>query len=86
MKKIFITIVIIVSILLSLTFVLACEENETGMQSMMGNNIAGGWMMYGMYGGYGADMMLFSWITWFLVVILIIAAIYWLVKSANKKK
>ena len=46
----------------------------------------GGGMMYGIYGGYGAGMMLFSWVTYILVIALIIAGIYWLIKSANKKK
>ncbi len=46
----------------------------------------GGGMMYGLYGGYGTGMMLFSWITSILVIALIIAGIYWLIKSANKKK
>lgn len=38
-----------------------------------------------MYGSYGYGMMFFGWITWVLVIALIIAAIYWLVKSANKR-
>jgi uncharacterized membrane protein len=42
---------------------------------------------YGMmYGGYGSGMMFLGWITYILVIVLIIAAIYWLFKSANKKK
>lgn len=43
-------------------------------------------MMGGLYGGYGSGMMILSWLTWLLVVALIIAAIYWLVKSANRKR
>ena len=46
----------------------------------------GGGMMYGMYGGYGSGMMVFSWVTYLLVIVLIIAAIYWLIKSANRRK
>ena len=46
----------------------------------------GSGMMYGAFGGYGVSVMFFSWIIYILVVVLIIAAIYWLVKSANKKK
>ena len=42
-------------------------------------------MMYG-YEGYGYSMMFFGWITWILIITLIIAAIYWLIKTANKKK
>ncbi len=42
---------------------------------------------YGMMsGGYGIGSMLFSWITYLLVIGLIIAGIYWLVKSANRKE
>lgn len=43
-----------------------------------------GGMMYGLYGGYGTGMMFFSWITYLLVIALIIAGIYWLIKNANK--
>lgn len=43
-------------------------------------------MMSGLTGSYGSGMMIFSWITYLLVIGLIIAAIYWLIKSANKKK
>ena len=39
-------------------------------------------MMY----GYGYNMMFFGWITWILIIALIIATIYWLIKTANKKK
>jgi len=45
-----------------------------------------GGMMYGLYGGYGSGMMLFSWATYILFIILVVAAIYWLFKNANKKK
>ncbi len=40
----------------------------------------------GIYGGYGTGMMVFSWITYILVIGLIVAGIYWLIKSANRKK
>lgn len=53
------------------------------------NRIGGyGGMMsrYSMMGGYGYGAMFFGWITWILVIALIIAAIYWLIKSANAKK
>lgn len=46
----------------------------------------GGYGMMGMMGGgYGYGMMFFGWITWVLVAILIIAGIYWLIKTANRK-
>ena len=52
---------------------------DVGTCSMMG----GTWS--GMMGGYGSGMMVFSWVTSLLVIGLIVAAIYWLIKSANKK-
>ena len=42
--------------------------------------------MMGGYGRYGSGMMFFGWLTYLLVIALIIAAIYWLIKSANRKK
>jgi len=41
-------------------------------------------MMSGFYGGSG--FMILSWITTILIIALIVAAIYWLIKSANKKR
>ena len=74
MNKLFIGMTI--ALLLGV-FMAAAQEYDCSM---------GGGMMYGLYGGYGSGMMLLSGITWFLVIALVIAAIYWLVKSANKKK
>ena len=46
-----------------------------------GSGFCGGGMMYGAYGpGYA----ILGWITYLLVIALIIASIYWLIKSANK--
>lgn len=45
-----------------------------------------GGMMGGFYGNYGGSMMLLSWITYILFIALIVAAIYWFIKSANKKR
>lgn len=42
-----------------------------------------GGMMYGSY-GYGA--MTLGWIISVLLIVLIVAAIYWLVKNANRRK
>ena len=42
-----------------------------------------GGMMYGTYGGTG---MFFGWIFYLLIIALVIAAIYWLIKSANRRK
>jgi uncharacterized membrane protein len=49
-------------------------------------NCPRGGMMAGLTGGYGAGMMFFGWIIYLLIIVLIVAAIYWLVKSANKKR
>lgn len=38
---------------------------------------------YGMMGGYGGGFMSFGWIFSILVIVLIIAGIYWLIKNAN---
>jgi uncharacterized membrane protein len=42
-------------------------------------------MMNGFYSGYGSGFMILSWITYLLLIALIIAAIYWLIKNANRK-
>lgn len=47
--------------------------------------------MMGGYGGmmsgyYGTGGLFFGWITSVLVIVLIAAAIYWLIKSAQRKK
>ena len=40
----------------------------------------------GMMGGsYGSGMMFFGWMTWLLMVALMLAGIYWLVRTANRK-
>lgn len=44
-----------------------------------------GGMMYGFYGSYGIVPALLMWIITLLVIALLVAGIYWLVKSANKK-
>ena len=64
-------------ILASLTFISAADYSSCPM----------GGSTYGMMsGGYGSGFMLFGWVTYILVIALIVSAIYWLVKSANKKK
>jgi hypothetical protein len=40
-------------------------------------------MMSGFYGGYGSAFMILSWITAILLICLIAAAIYWLIKSVK---
>ena len=39
-----------------------------------------------MYGAYGSGATIFSWLIGLLTIGLLIAAIYWLIKSANRKK
>ncbi|MBI2047016.1 hypothetical protein HYT26_02535 [Candidatus Pacearchaeota archaeon] len=73
-----------------------CGETNSGMMSMM-NMMAGtqsasgyGGMMSMMYGngmmGYGTGTAVLGWIVYLLVIALIIAAIYWLIKTANRKR
>ncbi len=53
-----------------------------GMMGMM--QMMTGYGGYG-YSGYGSGMMFLGWITYLLTIALIIAGIYWLVKTANRK-
>ncbi len=72
------------SILLSLSFLFAVSFTSSAIDSSY--NCPMGGMMYGAFGGYGTGAMLFSWIIYVLVIVLIIAAIYWFFKSASRKK
>jgi hypothetical protein len=57
-----------------------------------GGMMSGGYGMMGMmsmmtgYGGYNAGAVLLGWITYLLTIALMIAGIYWLVKTANRKR
>lgn len=55
--------------------------NNGGMGGMTGMMN----MMTG-YGNYNAGAVLLSWITYLLTIALMIAGIYWLVKTANKRR
>lgn len=55
--------------------------NNGGMGGMMGMMN----MMTG-YGGYGGGTIFLGWITYLLTIALMIAGIYWLVKTANRKR
>ena len=57
-----------------------------GIASAQTYNCPGGGMMGGFYGGYGTGAMILSWIFSLLVIALIVAGIYWLIKSANTEK
>ena len=93
MKKIILTLSFILA---SLSIVSA--QSQFGMmsdgqftpmnQGMMGSGMMSMMQMMSGYGsnyGFGSGMMILGWITYLLVIILIISAIYWLIKSANKK-
>ena len=87
---------IIVGILALLFLGLAAAQNyQYGMMGSDGQFTAvnnGGMGMMGMmqmmtgYGGYGSGMMFLGWITYLLTILLMIAAIYWLFKSANRRR
>ena len=53
---------------------------------MVDYNYICGNMMNGFYGEYGSGFMIFSYITFILLIGLFGAGIYWLIKSANKHK
>ena len=55
--------------------------NNGGMGGMMGmmNTMTG-------YGSYNSGTVFLSWITYLLTIALMIAGIYWLVKTANRKR
>ena len=76
-----------------------CNE-DVGMGNMMGSGMMGGNMMMnnmmtggvidrGMmaerYGNYNSGFVIISYITYILMIILIVSAVYWLIKSANSK-
>ena len=62
----------IIAVVVALGFFSYTRVNNYGMMGMMG-------------GYYGGGMMFFGWITWALIIALIAAAIYWLLKTADKK-
>ena len=51
-----------------------------GMMGMMNMMTGSG------YGGYNSGTVLLSWLTYLLTIALMIAGIYWLVKTANRKR
>ena len=71
-------ILILIAVVLSLTIpnVLAIENNVY--------NCPMGGAAYGLNGSYGISSMILGWILSILLVILLLAGIYWFVKSANK--
>lgn len=58
-----------------------------GMMNMMtGDDIVDMKNMGGSYGSYNSGFVVISWVTYILMIILIVSAIYWLIKSANRRK
>lgn len=68
-------IIIVAAVLVISVLTIFSTPNQTRM----------GGMMYGMFRGYGYGFMLLGWLTYLLIITLIVAAIYWLIKSTNKK-
>ncbi len=90
-----------ISIIASILLLFALNAVSAQQYGMMGDNGQftpvnnggmGGGMMgmmqmisgYG-YGGYNSGTILLSWITYLLTIALMIAGIYWLVKTAKRK-
>lgn len=71
-NNLIISIIIIVAVLIIL-----------GIFGFGGYGMMGGYNGYGMMGGYGLGI--FGWLMGILFIALILAVIYWLIKSANRK-
>ena len=70
--------IILATALLSLFPLVSAQEYNCPM----GSGGYGGMM----YGSYGGGAMIFGWLIGLLTIGLLIAAIYWLIKSAQKKR
>ncbi|MEK6915482.1 MAG: hypothetical protein AABW89_02995 [Nanoarchaeota archaeon] len=61
-----------------------------GQFTALNNGGAGGMMgmmnMMTGYGNYGSGMMFLGWITYLLTITLMIAATYWLIQTAKRKR
>ncbi|MEK6918832.1 MAG: hypothetical protein AABW73_02225 [Nanoarchaeota archaeon] len=95
-------LLMVFGILLLLAVSLVSAQSDNYRYGMMGSNgqfyqvdNANGGYGYGMggmmqamwgYGNYGGGFIFLSWITYLLIIALIVAAIYWLIKNANKRK
>ena len=88
-----------IGIALSIAFISVLSVVSAQQYGMMGsngeftavNNGGAGGMMNMMnmmtgYGSYGAGTMLLGWITYLLTIGLMIAGIYWLIKTANRRR
>ena len=71
-----------------------CGESGSmmSMMNMMTNDMQSGMMggmmngIYRSYGNYNAGFVFLNWMTYILIIALIIATIYWLIKTADKKR
>lgn len=86
MKQINLKLATIVSILAVFLTALVSGQAYNNDQYGMGSGMMGMMNMMTGYGGYGSGMMLLGWLTYLLIIALIIAAIYWLIKTANRKR
>jgi len=81
--------ILAINAILALHFVSAeVPDLSNSFSNCLGSGSNGGYGMMGLmtgYGGWGFGMFL-SWILFLLIIALIIVAIYWLIKSANRKK
>jgi len=78
MKKINFVTALAILVSLSLIANISALENNADSCPMGG-------VMYGFNGGYGSGAMILSWTFSILFIVLIIAGVYWLIKSANQK-
>lgn len=78
MKKINFIITLALLISLSLIANVSALDNNLNTCPMGGTN-------YALNGSYGSGTMILSWTISILLVVLLIAGIYWFVKSANNK-
>ena len=60
--------------------------NMRGGNMMTGDNVIDEKNMMYKYGNYNLGFTVISWITYILIIILIVSTIYWLIKSANMEK
>lgn len=72
--------------IIKFSWLTAISFSSVGIVSADAGDFVGCPMGGMMYGSYGSGMMLLGWILYLFIIVLIGAAIYWLIKTANKKK
>lgn len=75
-KILFFGILFIVGFIISSTFISAQNTDSDRFY---------GCPMFGYNASYGTSYMFLNWIIYALVIVLIVAGIYWIIKSANKR-